>query len=136
MIYKYWSPVKDSQLPYDIINEIQKYLIVAERNYYGPENRLPIKELNHYFPEYYIKNVMKVKGCPMKNPQKPDGLKITDKFECFRKLFRMNVYDGKGCTFNPGLIKINNRYYVNRCLLNRVREGVQLIKRILKAYLD
>ena len=135
-LYKYWSPRSECTLPYEMILEIQKYLTEVERNYYGPENRLPIKQLTRYFPEHYVKDVLKTKGKPIKDAKRLDGLKATDKFERYSRLFRMEVYDDRKCGVNFGLVKINNRYYVNKCLVIRAIEKVRLMKQMLRVCLD
>ena len=138
-LYKYWAP-SNITLPYEMFLEIQKYLTDLERNYYGPENRLPLTQIDKYyrFPchEVYIKNIMKTKGYPIKSPQTPDGLKVTDKFERYNKTFRVEIYDGKGCNVNFGLIKINTRYYINKCLFIKTMQRIQLIRRVLRERFD
>lgn len=134
---KYWSPLSNSniRLPYDMICEINKHLLEAESVYYASENRLPIKKVKEFFIEDYVKDLVKNKEKGPKNLQNVTGLKAKDRFKLYGPAFETeisspNSYYSRYLELNVYIVKINNRYYVNKAIFYKIMERIDIIRKI------
>lgn len=138
-LYKLAQKEFREHLPLEIIKEINIYLMKMEYNYYGVENRLPIKSLEEIFPSHKIEEMKNKRDIVETGVSKVKRI-VSGVKERHYILYRgvdnyaYIYYDNLGnhITLNYEVmwININSRLYVNKAWFNRIKLEIETIKKI------